>query len=230
MLGLHIIELDSANANNNLLIERRRKITMEERKAEIRKGLEALFNALLALCPAYNPLIFMLRHISAMKTSKALSLYPEIVDKELVKIFTELFGIKLGRYIEIADLGKEILEFAKNIEEKMESETVQDIFAEFLGKKLEKTPARDYVEICVEALKEDEIALRALRVLAELGYTSYGTLISEIKKRFGIEYSKDQLMKSLQKAYELALLSSFSESLVGVRDIYRKHLLEVIKI
>jgi len=79
---------------------------MEERKAEIRKGLEALFNALLALCPAYNPLIFMLRHISAMKTSKALSLYPEIVDKELVKIFTELFGIKLGRYIEIADLWK----------------------------------------------------------------------------------------------------------------------------
>jgi len=98
--------------------------------------------------------------------------------------------------------------------------------------KTRKTPARDYVEICVEALKEDGIALRALRVLAGLSYTStsYETLISVIKKTFGIKYSKDQLLKSLQKAYDLRLLSEFSDSYVGVRDRYKKHLLEVIKI
>jgi len=90
---------------------------MEERKAEIRKGLEALFNTLLALCPAYNPLILRLRHISNMKTSKALSLYPVIVDEEIIKIFTGLFRIKLGKYVELesGSFGREILEFANVI-------------------------------------------------------------------------------------------------------------------
>jgi hypothetical protein len=202
----------------------------EGRKTEIRDAIKKTLDAMLTLCPAYNPLILRLTIIKGLRTSHAASLHPEMFDSEEIKVFTELLGITFGQTVDFPynSLAARIVEFATQVEDILEQENVQRALAEALEIKLEKTPLRDYVEACVETLKNDELALRALRQLAEEYTITYNDLISKLKEKFGVEYSKDQIIKSLRKAYDLRLLDKFDDTRVSVSNRYRKHLLDVI--
>jgi len=64
--------------------------------AELRKALGKTLDAILALCPAYNPLVQRLKQIRGMRTSAAVSSFPEMATPEGAKMFSELLGVRLG--------------------------------------------------------------------------------------------------------------------------------------
>jgi len=209
----------------------------EEAPNEIKKWREAVrktVEAVISLCPAYNILVQRLRSIQGMRTSEAARLYPELFHPDGVKIFSELLGVELGTEVRLSynGLAYKLVEFSTAIEDLFEREDVRKVLEESIGMRLEKTPLQDYVELCIDALKDDKIALAALKILAEKGYTcNYEReLIPEMKEKYGIECSKDDLIKSLGKASSLGLLSIFRDNEASINSRYAKHVKEVIRL
>ena len=199
-----------------------------------REAVEKTVKAVISLCPAYNILVQRLRTIQEMRTSEAARIYPELFHPEGVKIFSELLGVELGAEVKLSyeGLAYRLVEFSKAIEDLFEREDVRRVLEESIGMKLERTPLRDYVELCVEALKEDKIALVALKVLAEKGYAcNYEReLLPEMKEKYGVKCSKDDLIKSLGRASSLGLLDIFRDNDARIDSRYVKHVKEVIKL
>ena len=199
-----------------------------------RKIVEETVKTILSLCPAHNSLVQRLMTIEGLKTSNAARLYPELFHPEGVKIFTEVLGVKLGKQVELEynSLAWKLVNFAKMVEEIFESDDVRRTLEEAIGLRLEKTPIRSYVEACVEALKDDKIALTALKILADKEHIlRYDTgLIPEMKQRYGIECTKEELIYSLTKAASLKLLEIFRDDEAGLSRRYVKYLREVIQL
>lgn len=204
---------------------------------EIEKWREAIketVEIIISLCPAYNRLVQRLMAIEGVRTSVAARLYPDLFHPDGVKIFSELLGIELGKEVKLSHEGiaRKLVDFAKIVEEVFENEEVRKILEETIGLRLEKTPRRSYVEACVEALKDDKIALAALKVLAERGSRiRYETeLIPTIKEKYGIECTKEDLIDSLGKTANLKLLDIFTENEAMVSYRYARYLSEVIRL
>jgi len=199
-----------------------------------RKTVEETVKTILSLCPAHNSLVQRLMTIEGLKTSNAARLYPELFHPEGVKIFTEVLGVKLGKQVELEynSLAWKLVNFAKMVEEIFESDDVRRTLEEAIGLRLEKTPIRSYVEACVEALKDDKIALTALKILADKEHIlRYDTgLIPEMKQRYGIECTKEELIYSLTKAASLKLLEIFRDDEASLSHRYVKYLREVIQL
>jgi len=199
-----------------------------------RKVIQETVKMILSLCPAHNSLVQRLMVIEGLKTSDAARLYPELFHPDGVKIFAELLGVKLGKQVELDydGLARKLVDFAKIVEEVFEKDDVRKTLEETVGLRLEKTPRRSYVEACVEALKDDKIALAALKILSDKGYAlRYDTgLIPEMKQRYGIECTKEELIDSLAKAASLRLLDIFRDDEARLDYRYVKHLREVIQL
>jgi len=171
-----------------------------------------MVKSLVALCPAYNPVSYWLKSLNGLPVADALTFHPDLLSQSSLRILIELFGIELRETVHYKEnsLGEKLLDLIETLEEVLENSRARRALEEGLDIKFEKTPAQDYVEMCIEALASDKISLRILQELGERGEETLGDLMSNLERKFNIRCTEREVLERLRKIRGLGLLSDLS--------------------
>lgn len=200
-----------------------------EREEEFRKHLEELIKGIAGICPAYNSAVRTFKDIQGKPIDEVSSTYPEIFEPRIVPLLVSFFGLSTGVKVDIAryELGGRLLELIDKVEELLDKDEIRKL----IGRALEisiPSPARDYVEACITTLREaNPDTPKVLRSAAELG--SYARLegIIEKAREEGLDLTKEKLLEHLKGAHDLGILDRLDETYANVKEIYRRHVLEL---
>ena len=191
-------------------------------KPELKERLIEFIKSLVALCPAYNRVSRMLIDMRGRSTTEIDMKYPELFQERLAPLICDIFDVNLGVSISVSGFGAEIVRFIDSVERTLSDERKRKILEQQLGV-LFPNPCKDYVKLCVDALKErDPIAVKLLTIIDEIGYSSFSfqTLLEESRKRGLVIADKAQLADHLSMLADLNLIS-ISDEYVYPRDKYR---------
>ncbi len=201
----------------------------EEKISEIRNDLKALIKSLIAICPAYNFVSRILRDGEGKFIGEISTIYPELFDKKILPVLLGVFGVETGTEINIKNygIGRHLLSLINGIEEKLDDPEMQNLISKAIGEGL-PNPVRDYVEGCIETLKEkDEIALKLILISSHETWQSLDSLIESVKEQFGLEINMEELLEHLKNLDNLGLLDYLKEDRVSVIEKYRSHILDL---
>jgi len=193
---------------------------MAGEESEFRKDFQKTMKALIDLHPTYNSLTRALRDSKGKPTSEASQSCPEILDGNVIPALTEL-GLRIGGEIGMAStcIADDILTLTNRVEDKLDNKEVRDIVGSATGQR-PPNPRRDYVETCVDTLREeDETTLRVLRMASRESYSAdFGDLSDKAQEEYGREWDEETIRDSARKLDDLGLLESLSENSIRVKD------------
>lgn len=192
---------------------------MSEQESQVMvKNMKALLEALYALSFA-NPLITAMSQLEGRHVLPADEAYPEIFYEPKVRPYFNLFlsGDERGN-LKLTSFGQALKTFREHIHALFSNDDLVARVNQAFGIEL-SNPVRDFVYSAVSVT--DKIGKTCLRAAAR---TSYVNTPSEVKARFDIEISEEQLR---EKAKELSeLLLSQSADRIWVPEQFKPYILE----
>lgn len=205
---------------------------MEEQKvAKLKEDLKRLVDSLVGLCPAYNSVTRILRDIRGKPITNIVDAYPQIFKPEVMALLTSMFGFQAGVKMDISSVGVgyDTLTLVGKLEELLDKDEIRMAIGMATGEE-PPNPAKDYVEACVTTLQEKDLnALKLLQMCSETGYATFEGLIKLAKEKHGLELDKKSLAEHLGRLDDLGLLSYFTENRIDVRDLYKRHVIDLIR-
>lgn len=195
---------------------------------EVKERFVDFIKSLLALCPAYNLVSRMLLDMEGRSTTEIDMKYPELFQQRMAPLVCDLFDVTFGTTISVSGFGKEIVRFVDSVERTLSNEKVRKILEVNLGISF-SNPCRDYVKLCIDALKEkDPTAAKLLVIIDRMGYsTSFNTLLEEGRDQGLVIADKAQLADHVSKLADLNLVRISGET-VYPSDKYRGYAKEFV--
>jgi len=196
-------------------------------KPELKERFVEFIKSLVALCPAYNRVSRMLLDMRERSTTEIDMKYPELFQERMAPLICDLFDITFGTKIYVSGFGAEIARLIDSIEKTLSNEKKRKILEQQLGVSF-PNPCKDYVKLCVDALKErDPTAVKLLTIIDEKGYSSFETLLEECRKQGLVIADKAQLADHLSRLADLNLIS-ISGEWASPSDKYRGYAKEFL--
>jgi hypothetical protein len=197
-------------------------------KDELKEKFTDFIKSLVALCPAYNRVSRILLDMRGRSTTEIDMKYPELFQQRLIPLVCDFFDVTLGVRISVSGFGARVADFIESIERTLKDEGKRKVLEYHLGVSF-PDPCRDYVKLCMDALKEkDPTAAKLLIIIDDYGYLPFDRLL-EISKGKGLAIAdKTQLVDHLSKLADLNLISISGES-VSPSDKYRGYAKEFVK-
>jgi len=197
-------------------------------KTELKERSIEFIESLVALCPAYNRVSRMLLDMRGRSTTETDMKYPELFQERLAPLFCDLFDITFGATISVSGFGANIANLVDSIEKILSSEKKRKILEQQLGVSL-PNPCKDYVKLCVDALKEKDLtAAKLLPIIDEVGGGRLDVLLEEGRKRGLVIADKTQLIDHLSKLADLNLILMSSIEYASPSDKYRGYAKEFV--
>ncbi|MEM2250715.1 MAG: hypothetical protein QW626_01235 [Candidatus Hadarchaeales archaeon] len=192
---------------------------------KINDHLRNIVNSLVCLCPAYCPVSYWLRSLKNASIADAITYHSELLKYGSLRVLIELFGIELRDTINYKKdcLGETFLKLVDTIEETFENEKVRKMLEEALEIRLEKTPAQEYVEMCMEALSNDKISIKILQEIAQSGPIGVEDLQINLERRYSMKCTREEILEKLKKIRIFGLLSISENSKIDMIDRYKKY-------
>jgi hypothetical protein len=191
-------------------------------KMELKERLVEFIKSLIALCPAYNYVSRILLDMTQRSTTEIDLKYPEIFQERLAPIFCDLFDITFGVRISVSGFGYEITRLVESVERTMSDERKRKVLEQQLGVSF-PDPCKDYVKLCVDALKEkDPAAAKLLVIIADMGGGNFDRILEEGRKQGLVIADKAQLADHLSKLADLNLVSISGEYASPI-DKYKRY-------
>ncbi|MEM1689530.1 MAG: hypothetical protein QXX33_00915 [Candidatus Hadarchaeales archaeon] len=196
-------------------------------KSKINDNLRSIVNSLVSLCPAYNPVSYWLRSLKNISIADAITYHSELLKYGPLRVLIELFGIELRDTVDYKRdcLGETFLKLVDTIEETFENEKVRKTLEEALEIRLEKTPAQEYVEMCMETLSNDKVAIRILQEIARSGPIGVDDLQIYLDKRYSMKCTREEILEKLRKIRIFSLLSVSENSKIDIIKRYKKYII-----
>jgi hypothetical protein len=204
----------------------------EKIESDFQKDFKELLKVMVSLCPAYNSVSRVLRDCKDKPIGIASIAYPDLFDPKITPVLIGIFGLNMGVNVNVSSgtLGYDLLSLINRLEEYLDKEDIRKLLIRAFEMEF-PNPARVYVELCVTTLKDKDVdALKLLRELSQLNYSDFDTLIKNIKEHYGLDLDKKRLLELLWKLSDLGLFSDFRENYVRVKEIYRRHIIDLAQI
>jgi hypothetical protein len=196
-------------------------------KPELKEKVVEFINSLVALCPAYNRVSRVLLDMKGRSVTEIDMKYPELFQERMAPLFCDLFDITFGVTISVSGFGANITSLVDSIEKTLSDEKKRKILEQQLGVSF-SNPCKDYVKLCVDALKEkDATAAKLLVIIDEMGGSYFDRLLEEGRKQGLVIADKTQLADHLSKLADLNLIS-ISRDYASPSDKYRGYAKEFV--
>lgn len=191
---------------------------MSEESQVMVKNMKTLLEALYALSFA-NPLITAMSQLEGKHVLLAEEAYPEIFSEPKVRPYFNLFlsGDERGN-LKLTSFGQALKTFREYIHGLLSNDDLVTRVNQAFDIEL-SNPVRDFVYSAVSAT--DKIGKMCLRTAARANYVNTP---SEIKARFDIEISEEQLSEKTKELSELLL--SQSTDRVWIPELFKPYILE----
>lgn len=172
-----------------------------------------------------NPLITIMEQLKGRSTLQAEEAYGEIFDNPSVRPYFHLFlGTDEKGKMNLTNLGKAVESFIEYADAFLDDhDTVARINRTF-DLKL-SNPLRDLAYSCIEQLDERE--RKIARLAANSAYERFDTVQNQMKNRFNLEVSMDEIKRANEKMRTFLLTGE--DDRFSIPDRLRKHVLEATK-
>jgi hypothetical protein len=197
--------------------------------SELKESFVEFIKSILALCPAYNRVSRMLLDMKGRSTTEIDMKYPELFQERMAPLVCDLFDTTFGATISVHGFGEETARFIDYVETTLSNEKTRKILEQQLGVSF-PNPCKEYVKLCVDALKEkDPTAAKLLVTIDEMqeSYFNFDRLLEEGRKRGLVIADKAQLADHLSKLVDLNLVS-ISGEYVTPSGKYRRYAKEFV--
>jgi hypothetical protein len=196
-------------------------------KPELKEKFIEFIKSLLALCPAYNSVSRMLLDMRGRSTTEIDMKYSELFQERMAPLVCDLFDVTFGTTISVSGFGTGITGLIDSIEKTLSNERKRKILEQQLGVSF-PNPCKDYVKLCVDALKEkDPNAAKLLPIIENMGGGYLDRLLEEGRKQGLVIVDKTQLTDHLSKLTDLNLIS-ISGDYVHPSDKYQGYAKEFV--
>jgi hypothetical protein len=199
--------------------------------SELKESFVEFIKSILALCPAYNRVSRMLLDMRGRSTTEIDMKYPELLQERMTPLVCDLFDITFGATISVYGFGAGVAYFIDYVERTLSDERKRKILEQQLGVSF-PNPCKEYVKLCVDALKEkDPTAAKLLVMISEMGVIHFDRLLEEARKRGLVIADKAQLADHLSKLVDLNLVLinvSFNGEWVSPSDKYGRYAKEFV--
>jgi hypothetical protein len=202
---------------------------MTEKIEILKEKFKEFLGTLLMLCPAYNRFSRILVDLDGKSASEVAAKYPELYEEKLLPVLFDFLGVSVsGARISVSGIGSDIIRLINGSEEFLSREEIRKVLKEQIGLEI-SNPCKDYVKLCIEALKEKyTISLKLLEILSTIGSNYLGRILEEAKKE-GLEIRDEtELSDHLQKLVDLRLITISRGDYVSPVERYIRYVKELV--